>query len=274
MTDNIRNGTSGGLPSDETHGGRSSLEGQRNPMSTGRRGSPRVRPLDPLSDTGERDLLVKRYLLGYLSEDEVEAFEKRFVHDQALLDELDEAERFIDGMKGLGREGRLQQLAEPAAFRRIARTGASSWYVRGACAGAVVIAAIAVFLYVQLRDVQAQLAHATAPQVNMQIVDLEVTRAASVSGEPARSVELPAEPGWILLALDTGPAAGERRARLLDSGEHVVAESTGLQPDDLGVVYWAIHSSMLREGDYVAQVGVASASEPDVRYVFRVMARG
>jgi hypothetical protein len=47
-----------------------------------------------------------------------------------------------------------------------------------------------------------------------------------------------------------------------------------MQRDDLGVAYWPIHSSMLREGDYVAQVGPASESEPEVRYVFRVMARG
>ena len=230
-----------------------------------------------LANRSERDLLVKRYLLGYLSEDDVEAFEKRFVHDQALLDELDEAERFIEGFRELDREGRVRGLEQSQRAFRGDRGGSPSWFFRIACAGAVVIAVIvAGFFYGELRGLRRELALVNAPQVNTQIVDLEVTRAASATGEPARSVRLPAQPGWIVLAMDTGSTdAVERRARLLDSSDHIVAESSGLQPDDLGIVYWAIHSSTLRAGDYIAQVGAASASSaPEVRYLFRVVARG
>jgi hypothetical protein len=232
-----------------------------------------------LTDNCERDLLVRRYLLGYLSEDEAEAFEERFIHDQSLLDELDEAERFIEGVRGLASDGRLERLEAPRrrAVEGIARGGARAWGLPAVCAGLAVIAAIfAVYSYGELRGARRELAALYAPQVNTQIVDLEVMRGAPAAGEPARPVRLPAEPGWIVLAMDTGSTSTvERQARLLDSTERIVAESAGLHADGLGVVYWTIHSSMLREGDYVAQVGAAGGSSaPEIRYPLRVMGRG
>ena len=270
MTGKTRNDSGGLPPSKEARRGEHFAERQHNP--------PQPASLEALlADRSERDLLVKRYLLGYLSEDEVEAFEKRFVHDQALLDELDEAERFIQGFRELAREGRAPWLdsSQPAFLGD--RGGSPSWFFRIACAGALTIAVIvAGFFYAELRDLRRELTLVNAPQINTQIVDLEVTRAAASAGEPARSVRLPAQPGWIVLAMDTGSADSiERRARLLDSSDHVVAESTGLQPDDLGIVYWSIHSSSLREGNYIAQIAAASASSaPEVHYLFRVIARG
>jgi hypothetical protein len=271
MTDIKRNDPDGPAHSSEARRGKRPAQGpQQAPLATD--------SLDALlADSSERDLLVKRYLLGHLSEDEVEAFEKRFVHDQTLLDELDEAERFIDGFRQLEREGRLQGLAESRGLFLRGGGGSPSWPFRIACAGAVLVAVIAAaYFYNELHGVRRELALVNAPQVNTQIVDLEVTRGASAANEPIRSVRLPAQPGWIVLAMDTGSTdAVERRARLMDSSDKVVAESTGLRADDLGIVYWSIHSSSLREGDYVAQVGAAvTASTPEVRYPFRVLARG
>jgi hypothetical protein len=261
MTSDTRSGTTGSQPPDEDRRERHAR-------------------LDPsLADACERDLLVKRYLLGYLSEDETEAFEERFIHDQSLLDELDEAERFIEGVHELASDGRLKLLEEPRrhAGEGVARGRAFSWALPAACAGLAVVAAIvAVYSYGELRGVRRELAQLYAPQVNTQIVDLEVTRGAPAPGEPARSVRLPAAPGWIVLAMDTGSTSTvERHARLLDSAEHIVAESAGLRADDLGIVYWTIHSSMLREGDYVARVGPGRGeSTSEVRYLLRVTGRG
>jgi hypothetical protein len=226
-----------------------------------------------LSNGSERDLLVRRYLLGYLSEDDAEAFEARFVHDRGLLEELEEAERFIAGFRELARDGRLGRL------RRRARGGfawalSGPWSVAAASAlGLIVAVAISIAMYGQVRSLRREVTQLRAPQVNTQVVDLVITRSAATS-EPARLVHLPVAPGWIVLAMDTGSAANvEHRVRLLDAAERVVAESTGLRPDELGIVYWSIDSSMLRAGDYQAQLSVAAdSSEPEVHYVFRVMA--
>ena len=45
------------------------------------------------------DLVVDRYLQGTLSEGEVAEFEERLTWDQELIDELDLAERFRDGLR-------------------------------------------------------------------------------------------------------------------------------------------------------------------------------
>jgi hypothetical protein len=228
-----------------------------------------------LSHGSERDLLVRRYLLGYLSEDEAEAFEARFVHDRGLLDELEEAERFIAGLRQVARDGRLADLRRRPARAGVAavfRSPRSAWLA--AAAGLVVAVGASFYFYGQLHQLRAELAQLRAPQVNTRIVDLEIMRGRLTPGTPARTVVLPAEPSWIVLAMDTGSTgAGEHRARLLDSAERVVAESSGLLPDDLGIVYWSIHSSTLRQGDYHAELRVADGSaEPEVRYAFRVIA--
>jgi hypothetical protein len=232
--------------------------------------------LDELLSSGsERDLLVRRYLLGYLSEDEAEAFEARFIDDRSLLDELEEAERFIAGFRQIARDGRLRELRRRhgrAGFTAAFRSPRSAWFV--AAAGLLVAVGASVYFYGQLHRLRTELAQLRAPQVNTRIVDLEIMRGAPTPGMPERTVLLPAESSWIVLAMDTGSTGSvAHRARLLDSAARVVAESSGLLPDELGIVYWSIPSSTLRQGDYQAELRVADGSaEPEVRYVFRVMA--
>ena len=76
--------------------------------------------------------------------------------------------------------------------------------------------------------------------------------------------------------MDTGSTVpAERSARLVADGERVVAESRGLVPDDLGIVYWSLHSSLLHAGDYEARLDRVNATgEPDIRYALRLLPPG
>jgi len=62
--------------------------------------------------------VIERYLRGALTADEEQAFEEAYLGDPDLLDQVQAAERLRDGIKELGRTGRLEQLRAPARWRQ------------------------------------------------------------------------------------------------------------------------------------------------------------
>jgi hypothetical protein len=221
-----------------------------------------------LANSEERELLVWHYALGRLPAEQVQVFEERFLRDHALLDQIQAAELFVDDYRRLDDRGHLQRLPAPRSAWRPA------YVVAAALASAVAAVAIAIYAYASAQQLRHELAQVYAPQANTQVIDLEVTRGASPGAAQPLALRLPAHPGWIVLAMDAGAAAGAtRHARLLKSNQ-VVAESDDLQPDDLGVVYWSIHSSWLHEGDYEAELSADGAAAPSARYALRVSSKG
>jgi hypothetical protein len=222
-----------------------------------------------LSDEDARDLLVRRYLLGRLPESQIDAFEERFVRDRSLLDELDATEPLVEGFRQTERDGRLRLLMGHGAVRRGFFADRLSWALALGSAAALV-AAVLVYVNdrVDVQELRREVADLRAPQVNPQIVDMEITRGTAEENDYA--VQLPASPGWIVLAMDTGALEAQpHRARLLDAGDHVVAQSDGLEPDSFGVVYWMVHSGTLSAGRYTAEVGTADG-KAEARYILRV----
>jgi hypothetical protein len=61
-------------------------------------------------------LVVDRYLQGTLSADEVAEFEERLVWDHELIDEIDLAERFRDGLRAAERKGRETVTSDRASI--------------------------------------------------------------------------------------------------------------------------------------------------------------
>jgi hypothetical protein len=222
-----------------------------------------------LADDDARDLLVRRYLLGRLPESHVEAFEERFVRDRTLLDELDETEPLVEGFRQIQRDGRLRLLVGQGAVRRGFFADRLSWtLVLSAAAALVAAVVVSVGQRGELRELRREVADLRAPQVNPRIVDMEITR--GTADETEHAVQLPAAPGWVVLAMDTGATDSQpHRAQLLDAGDRVIAQSSGLDADAYGVVYWMVHSSALSPGLYTAEVGTADG-KPEARYTLRI----
>jgi len=222
-----------------------------------------------IADNDARDLLVRRYLLGRLPDSHVEAFEERFVRDRTLLDELDATEPLVEGFRQIERDGRLRLLVGHDAVRRGFFAGRLSWTLALSAAAALVAAVVvSISDRGELHELQREVADLRAPQVNPRIVDMEITRGATDAADYA--VQLPAVPGWIVLAMDTGAMEPQtHRARLLDAGDHVVAQSDGLEADALGVVYWMVHSDTLSAGRYTAEVGTVDG-KAEAHYTLQV----
>ena len=222
-----------------------------------------------LADDDARDLLVRRYLLGRLPESHVEAFEERFVRDRTLLDELDATEPLVEGFRQIERDGRLRLLIGRGAVRRGFFADRLSWTL-ALSAAAAVIAGVFVSLgdRNEVRALQREVAELRAPQGNPRFVDMEITRGAA--DESDYGVTLPAAPGWIVLGMDTGAMQPQpHRARLLDAGNRVVAQSDELEADAYGVVHWMVRSDTLSAGRYTAEVGRADGTA-EARYSLQV----
>jgi hypothetical protein len=217
-----------------------------------------------LANPDERELLLWRYALGRLAESQAEAFEERFLDDADLVEQIRTVERFVDGYRDLDDAGSPRALSSP-------RTGMSStarYFAAGAVASTLAAIGLALFYYVEAQQLRQQLARVYAPQSNTRIVDLEVTRGA----EQRVSLRLPDQPGWIVLAMDAGGAAGGAVHLRLVMADQVIAEKDDLQPDDMGMVYFSIHSSWLHDGDYEAQLSATQTAAPAVRYALHVSA--
>jgi hypothetical protein len=253
----------------------STMAGDPGPGETGRPGTTREELAANierrLSDEHERERLVRHYVLGRLPHAEAQVFEERFLDDQALLDEINEAERLIDGLRELDRDGTLA-LVVPERGRSVRGIGPGplAWALAASLMLGVTGAVLAILAHGEVRSLRTALETALTAQPNTPIVDLAITRSA---GSAPYELELPVTPQFIVFLMDAGANASAYRARLVGSGGEVVAESDGLVPDDLGVVSWSIHTSVLRPGDYEAQVERTDARPgAGVRYALRVVA--
>lgn len=115
---------------------------------------------------------------------------------------------------------------------------------------------------------------ARRPSGNTQVRYLGTQRSASAS--QSHLLELPAQPAWIVLALEIEPRGhSSYRAQLFDADGRNVWQGDSLRLDTQDTVNVSVHSSFLQSGDYRLELeGVSGASagdfEPLATYTLRV----
>ena len=223
--------------------------------------------------TIEEENVVERYVAGKLEPEDVARFEEHYLDCAACIDAVEDAERLH---RGLGRIA-AQETVEALAARRIALLAWSrSRWAPLAMAALVVLALLpAGWQYRRSSVLSRQLEEERRPQVNTPVVSLVPFRDSGFGESPVQELSLAAEPEWIVLSLEPGgPGFPLYRATLLDAGGEVVWEVEGLEPNDLGALSVAVHSSWLAPGEYdLALEGLAeggATSVPMVRFPLRV----
>lgn len=173
-------------------------------------------------------LMIERYLLGRMSDEEAASFEERFLASEALLDELEAAERLQQGLQTVAAvdkaDGRTNTRAE---------TGVSSLFhsPRYAMAASfLLLVSLGVSSHLMRQNSLLESAgHAPVAQV------VELVSVRSLAGDPVNVLDLGEETSGFTLMLDPGFEPYDRhRATVLrvpDNGApRLVWQVDGLQP--------------------------------------------
>ncbi|HEX3554903.1 MAG TPA: zf-HC2 domain-containing protein [Thermoanaerobaculia bacterium] len=235
--------------------------------------------------------IAERYVAGRLPPEEAAQFEEHYLDCPSCCVRVEAAERLKRG---------LRRLAEEAAVRapEAARWSRSPQW---ALAAAALLAVALVPAWLELREVQRlrsdlartkvekgsadrlngelqqtrrdlaaevekrealarEMAADRQPQANLPILPLTPVR----GGAPARTLKLPAKPGWVAFWVEPGdtdyPAY---RATLRKNEGAVVFEGSRLTLNDLGALLITLHSTSLSPGSYRLEVeGLPRSSAP------------
>lgn len=218
----------------------------------------------------EENRIIDRYLMNKLSGDDMEAFERLFLEDPELVQEIELRKRFIRGLRNVDRT-RFFQINNDESL------GIWRWlpvirhsFPTAAAISVAILLLVAVLQYSQIRRLQtvnveqaSQIRQMMSPQVNTVLVPLGRTRGSSAREEPVVRVHLASSVEQVVLTLDIEPASFDHYRFSLErdgagrlwSDESDSASSAVVLPAELlipGNYYLDIHG--VRSGEVLAPV--------------------
>lgn len=225
------------------------------------------------AEIAERQI-VDRYLMGRLSESEVERFEDHYLGCEACTAELEMAER----LQAAARHAASEDSARLQAARGLA---VFAWLVRRGSAVQAAVLAVLVLLPAAalLRPGSAPPAVETPPRVESPavlppaagtpIISLRPQRDGATDGPPSLQLDLPDAPRWLVLSVELEPPLATAYRVVLHRDDEELWRAEGLEPGAAGKLNVSLHSSFLPAGDYLLVV----EAEPGLlvsRNAFRV----
>lgn len=222
----------------------------------------------------EDENVAERYVAGKLAADEEALFEEHYLDCQECITRVEDAERLHRGLQRVAAE------ETAAVARRLGVLGVLGGLAalvrsrRGALGLTLLLALVALpaalglwqagRLRHELAAAHQALQTARQPQVVAAIFTLSPFRASGFEPGPVQPIPLPAEPGWIVLSLDTGGAAyPSYRATLLAAADRVVWRGSDLKLDASGTLNLSLYSTFLSPGDYLLRLeGLPASGEP------------
>jgi hypothetical protein len=233
----------------------------------------------------ERNQIAARYLSGQLSDEEAQAFERAFLADPSLVDDVTLTARLRAGLSELNRRGDLAQ------FRagRQERSRLLTPYGLAASVVAAVGIAASSYLYIENRArtaevsaLQSEVASLYAPQVIEQEVHLHATRGSSqqevfLNATDAADAEIAAPsirpPKWITLSIDATPFDDRPvTISLLDEAGRELWRRTDVRSPNGATFLLNVNSSRLTEDRYVVEI-VGVGGESPQRFMLNVIRR-
>ncbi|HTG32352.1 MAG TPA: hypothetical protein VLB76_05430 [Thermoanaerobaculia bacterium] len=224
--------------------------------------------------------IAEHYVTGRLPPEEAARFEEHYLDCLSCCARVEAAERLQRGLRRLAGEAAVRAPGASRSFRpRLALAAAAllavallpAWFelqevqrLRSDLAQTRVekgstdrLAALQGELQQTRRDLAAEAAKREAlaremaadrqPQTDLPILSLTPVR----GGAPARSLELPAKPGWIALWVEPGDTDFPfYRATLSNEKGTVVFQVSRLALNDLGALLVTVHSTSLAPGKY------------------------
>ena len=160
----------------------------------------------------EENQIIDRYLMNKLSTKEMEAFERFFLEDPEVVQEIELRKRFIRGIRNADRTGLLQLSDNESSgiwqWRPFLRTSFPSV----AAVSAAILMVVAILQYSQIGRLESvnekqvnQIRQLMAPQANTLLVPLRRTRGSSAEAEPVIRVHLSSAVEQVILTLDIEP---------------------------------------------------------------------
>lgn len=227
--------------------------------------------------------VIERYHLGRLSEEEASAFEDLFVFDKELRDEVELAEKFVQGFQGkkerdMGAGGAID--APPLAAAKnslgpdspagevVHAKGPKTYGLNLAIAASVLLGVTSAFLFMQNRDLVQQ-QRSSISQINPPSLHLEVYRNAD------RPVPVLAAGGGVVTFLidSSGSGPGPHRLRLTESDGSAVVETEAFEIDPTDPwIEWLVDRQVLQPTSYRVELlsGTGPASTPVSSFSFAV----
>ena len=162
----------------------------------------------------EENQIIDRYLMKKLSGDDMEAFERLFLEDPELVQEIELRKRFIRGLRNADRTRSFQiNNGEPSGIWRWSPVIRHAFPTVAAISVAILLL-VAVLQYSQIRRLQtvnveqaSQIRQMMSPQVNTVLVPLGRTRGAPVRAEPVIRMHLASSVEQVVLTLDIEPVS-------------------------------------------------------------------
>ncbi len=213
----------------------------------------------------EENQIVDRYLMGKLSDDEMETFEQLFLEDPEIVQEIEIRKRFIRGIRQADRTGllRLNEDDSSSFWHWVPDMGPA--FPAVAAVTAAILLVVAVLQYNQITRLQnvhaeqvGQIGQLMAPQANTLLVPLGLTRGATPGAEPVVRVHLSSAVEQVILALDVELLSFDNYRLSLDregAGQLWSSESVSAPPAII------LPAGLLIPGDYFLQIYGARSGE-------------
>ena len=162
----------------------------------------------------DENQIIDRYLMNKLSVDDMEAFERLFLEDPELVQEIELRKRFIRGLRNTDRTRSFQiNNDESSGIWRWSPVIRHSFPTVAAISVAILLL-VAVLQYSQITRLQnvnqkqlSQIRQMMAPQVNTLLVPLGRTRGSPAREEPVVRVHLASSIEQVVLTLDIEPVS-------------------------------------------------------------------
>jgi hypothetical protein len=205
--------------------------------------------------------MIDRYVRGTLPADDRTAFEEHFLDCQECLDQLEIARSLRTAIRIAVADQPFApaSVPPPAPPDWVRKAMAWRWATAIATACFVLALAPALFFYRQFQhskseqialaaEVQlARRAFESAPQVPPPVYVLNQSR----GGEPARTVEIPRSPQWIVFTIEIDTTLfPAHSATLADATGTVLWRSDNIRPASSDAIGISVPSSLLAPGDY------------------------
>ncbi len=207
-------------------------------------------------------LLTDRYLQGKLSDSETAAFEERLIWDQALIDELELAERLREGMRAAAQIGGPASTGPTGIIASVGMALTSRYYALAA--SALLVASVVMnvtLLGGPTTGDSPPIVIAGAPQV-VQPLAVRNTEPMLIPLDPSRPV--------VLLADRAGDFADYRLSlRSLPAGT-AVATQDGLTPNYLDTLALSLPAGALADGDYMLSASGRNAGESGYALIYEI----
>ncbi len=157
----------------------------------------------------EENQIIDRYLMNKLSAEETEAFERFYLEEPDLCEEIQMRKRFIRGLLEADRTHSLQPSIVGTGLKKRKPAPAFPVFRTLAVISAVILAVTAVVQYGQIKELKEtnaqyayQIEEASGPSVNTLLVPLGRTRSADRTAPPVTRIRLPAAVEQVVLNPD------------------------------------------------------------------------